>query len=132
MIVSKIRLLFFAGVAAIPIALTSCADPQATGDFTTTTPVETSPEPSTPVAVPGLAVVPAIDINTASEEDLKKLADKLGVSDLAEKIEEKRPYNDINELASKEVISPEQLEYIKDDIVVKDVPKDSEEKPTEE
>lgn len=125
MIVSKIRLLFFAGVAAIPIALTSCADPQATGGYGTT--VETSPEPLvTPVVVPGLAIVPAININTASEEDLKKLADKLGVSDLPEKIEEKRPYDDINELASKEVISPEQLDYIKNDIVVKEASEDSE------
>ncbi len=124
MIVSKIRLLFFAGVAAIPIALTSCADPQATGGYGTT--VETSPEPSTPVVVPGLAIVPAININTASEEDLKKLADKLGVSDLPEKIEENRPYDDINELASKEVISPEQLDYIQNDIVVKEASKDSE------
>ena len=124
MIVSKIRLLFFAGVAAIPIALTSCADPQAAGDYTTT--VETSPNTSTAVVVPGQAIVPAIDINTASEEDLKKLADKLGVSDLPEKIEEKRPYDDINELASKEVISPEQLDYIQNDIVVKEASKDSE------
>ena len=72
MIVSKIRLLFFAGLAAIPIALTSCADPEATGRYGTT--VQTSPEPPAPVVVPAQAIVPAVNINTASEEDLKKLA----------------------------------------------------------
>jgi DNA uptake protein ComE-like DNA-binding protein len=65
--------------------------------------------------------MPAININTASQEELKTLGDKLGIADLPSKIEEKRPYNDINELVSKEVISPQQLDYIQNDILVKDV-----------
>lgn len=120
-ILSKIRLLFFAGLAALPIALSSCADPQA---YTTT-------EGASP-SVADESIQPAININTASDEELKKLADKLGVSDLPEKIKAKRPYEDINELASKQVISPQQLDYIQNDILVKDVATDSEEKPTEE
>ncbi len=103
-ILSKIRLLFFVGLAALPIALSSCADPQA---YTTTT--EASPSV-------------AININTASDEELKKLADKLNVPDLPEKIKANRPYNEIDELVSKQLISPQQLDYIQNEILVKDVP----------
>jgi len=113
-ILSKIRFLFFAGLAALPIALSSCADPEATVNDATT-----------PVASPsvvGESIQPAININAASDEELKKLADKLNVPDLPQKIKANRPYNDINELVSKQVVSPPQLDYIKNDILVKDVP----------
>jgi DNA uptake protein ComE-like DNA-binding protein len=103
MIAPKIRLLFFAGLAALPIALSSCADPQA---YTTTKE----------------SIQQTVNINTASDEELKKLADKLNVPDLPEKIKANRPYNDIDELVSKQVISPPQLDYIQNDILVKDVP----------
>ena len=117
---SKIRLLFLTGVASIPIALTSCADPEATGGYNTTV-VEPTTDVNAVVVIPGQPIEPAININTASEQELIQLADKLGVSDLPEKIKAKRPYNDINELVSKEVISPQQLDYIQNDILVKDV-----------
>lgn len=120
-ILSKIRLLFFVGLAALPIALSSCADPQ----------VYTTPDEPSPSVAPE-SIQPAININAASDEELKKLADKLGVSDLPEKIKANGPYNDINELVSKQVISPQQLDYIQNDILVKDVPTDSEEQETEE
>ena len=129
MIVSKIRLLFFAGVAAIPIALTSCADPEATGEYNTTV-VEPTPDVSAVVVVPGQAIEPAININDASDRELIQLADKIGVPDLPEKIKQNRPYNDINELVSKEVISPQQLDYIQNDILVKDVSETTQEGAT--
>lgn len=113
-ILSKIRLLFFAGLAALPIALSSCADPEATGNYTTTK------EPSPSVA--SESIQQTININMASDEELKKLADKLNVPDLPEKIKANRPYNDINELVSKQVISPPQLDYIQNDILVQDLP----------
>ena len=123
-ILSKIRLLFFAGLAALPIALSSCADPEATGNYTTTK------EPSPSVA--SESIQQTININMASDEELKKLADKLNVPDLPEKIKANRPYNDINELVSKQVISPPQLDYIQNDILVQDLPTNWEAKLTEE
>ena len=113
-ILSKTRFLFFAGLAALPIALGSCADPEATGNYTTT--------PGASPSVTDESIQPAININAASDQELKTLADKLGVPDLPEKIKAKRPYEDINELVSKQVISPQQLDYIQNDVLVKDVP----------
>lgn len=117
MIFSKTRLLFLSGLALLPLALTSCVDPNAPGGYNSTPNATSSP----PAVSTSPVMMPAININTASQEELKTLADKLGIADLASKIEEKRPYNDINELVSKEVISPQQLDYIQNDILVKDV-----------
>ena len=114
-ILSKIRLLFFTVLAALPIALSSCADPEATVNYTTT--------PGASPSVADESIQPAININAASDEELKKLADKLNVPDLPEKIKANRPYQDVNELVSKQVISPPQLDYIQNDILVQDVPK---------
>ncbi|NES91331.1 MAG: hypothetical protein F6K13_19985 [Okeania sp. SIO2B9] len=50
--------------------------------------------------------------------EFKLLAIKLNIPELPEKIKENRPYKDINELAVKEVISPQQLDFVKNDITV--------------
>lgn len=110
------RFLSLSGIAASLIVINSCAD--------TTTVVA-------PVASPELSNPPAeniskIDINNASDSDLKKLAIKLNVPDLPEKIKENRPYQDVNELAVKEVISPQQLDFIKTDITVGNPPENPE------
>lgn len=128
MIFSKTRLLFLSGLALFPLALTSCVDPNAPVDYNSSPSATTSPAAVS--ASP--EVMSPININSASQEDLKKLADKLGIADLPSKIEEKRPYQDINELVSKQVISPQQLDYILNDISVKDVSETTDENATDE
>ena len=106
------RFLSLSGIVASLIAMSSCAN--------TTTPItspQTSPGISDPVVTaPGSTI--KIDINDASDSDLKKLAIKLNIPDLPEKIKKNRPYKDINELAVKQVISPQQLDFVKNDITV--------------
>ncbi|MGD1716437.1 hypothetical protein [Dapis sp. BLCC M172] len=107
------RFLSLSTIVASLIAMSSCAN--------TTTPI---PDPNTSPGdsnsglydPPGTTI--KIDINDASDSDLKKLAIKLNIPDLPEKIKQNRPYKDINELAVKQVISPQQLDFVKNDITV--------------
>ncbi len=62
-----------------------------------------------------------ININTAILSELDKLEAKLGVPALSNKIQGSRPYGSIEELVSKKVITPEQLDQIKDMVTVQDV-----------
>lgn len=107
------RFLSLSGIIASLIAMSSCAN-------TTTPNVDPNPSPNSlnsPVST-APENMGKIDINDASDSDLKKLAIKLNVPDLPEKIKENRPYKDINELAVKQVISPQQLDFVKNDITV--------------
>ncbi|NEQ37496.1 MAG: helix-hairpin-helix domain-containing protein [Okeania sp. SIO3I5] len=107
------RFLSFSAIVASLIAMSSCAN-------TTTPTIDTNTSPGTSNSAvsttPGTRI--KIDINDASDSDLKKLAIKLNLPDLPEKIKKNRPYKDINQLAVKKVISPEQLEFVKNDITV--------------
>ncbi len=107
------RFLSLSGIVASLIAMSSCAN-------TTNPPLapNTSPDTSNSAisTAPGTTI--KININNASDSDLKKLAIKLNIPDLPEKIKKNRPYNDINELASKQVITPQQLDFVKNDITV--------------
>lgn len=101
------------GIVASLIAISSCAS-----TITPNTTPNTSPGTSNSnVSIPPGATI-KIDINDASDSDLKKLAIKLNVPNLPEKIKESRPYKDINELAIKKVMSPKQLDFVKNDITV--------------
>ncbi|MDY7004413.1 MAG: helix-hairpin-helix domain-containing protein [Cyanobacteriota bacterium] len=107
------RFLSLSGIIASLIAMSSCAntttptvDPNASPN-SLNSPVSTAPD-----------TMSKIDINDASDSDLKKLAIKLNLPDLPKKIKENRPYKDINELAAKQVISPQQLDFVKNDITV--------------
>lgn len=106
------RFLSLSGIAASLIAMTSCAD-----TTTVVTPTE-SPDSTTSAVSTAPENLSKIDINNASDSDLKKLAIKLSVPELPEKLKENRPYQDINELVAKQVISPQQLDFIKTDITV--------------
>ncbi|MDE5075097.1 MAG: hypothetical protein O4749_03165 [Trichodesmium sp. St5_bin2_1] len=107
------RFLSLSGIFTSLIAISSCANP--------TTP-QANPKTSPGISPLAVSTVPSstikIDINDAPDSDLKKLAIKLNVPGLPEKIKESRPYKDINELAIKQVISPQQLDFIKNDVTV--------------
>ncbi|MEM1171499.1 MAG: hypothetical protein AAGJ08_21060 [Cyanobacteria bacterium P01_H01_bin.35] len=107
------RFLSLSGIVASLIAMSSCANTTTTNVPPNTTPGTSNSEVSN---VPGTTI--KIDINDASDSDLKKLAIKLNIPDLPEKIKQNRPYKDINELAVKQVISPQQLDFVKNDITV--------------
>ncbi|MGK7918558.1 MAG: hypothetical protein AB4080_00925 [Trichodesmium sp.] len=107
------RFLSLSGIVASLIAMSSCANPTTPGPDTNASLNTSNPTPS---LAPGSTI--KIDINDASDSDLKKLAIKLNIPDLPEKIKNNRPYSDINQLAVKQVISPQQLDFVKNDITV--------------
>lgn len=107
------RFLSLSTIVASLIAMSSCAN-----TTTPTTDPNTNPGTSNPALSPAPGTTIKIDINDASDSDLKKLAIKLNIPDLPEKIKKNRPYKDINELAVKQVISPQQLDFVKNDITV--------------
>ncbi|MDE5069940.1 MAG: helix-hairpin-helix domain-containing protein [Trichodesmium sp. St2_bin6] len=110
--INYFHFLSLSGIVASLIAISSCAS-----TITPNTTPNTSPTSNSTVSIaPGATI--KIDINDASDSDLKKLAIKLNVPDLPEKIKESRPYKDINELAIKKVMSPKQLDFVKNDITV--------------
>lgn len=110
------RFLSLSGIVASLIAMTSCAD------TTTVVAPTVSPESSTSVESTSPESMSKIDINNASDSDLKKLAIKLSMPELPEKVKVNRPYQDVNELVVKQVISPQQLDFIKTDITVEKIP----------
>ncbi|MCH2048649.1 MAG: helix-hairpin-helix domain-containing protein [Trichodesmium sp. ALOHA_ZT_67] len=111
--INYFHFLSLSGIVASLIAISSCAS--------TITP-NTTPNTSPGTSNSNVSIAPGatikIDINDASDSDLKKLAIKLNVPNLPEKIKESRPYKDINELAIKKVMSPKQLDFVKNDITV--------------
>ncbi|MBD2021705.1 helix-hairpin-helix domain-containing protein [Leptolyngbya sp. FACHB-36] len=64
---------------------------------------------------------PKININSAILSELDKLEAKLGVPALSNKIQASRPYGKIDELVSKNVISQEQFDQIKDQVTIEDI-----------
>ncbi len=110
--INHFRFLSLSAIVASLIAMSSCANTNTQIDPNTT------PGTSNPALSPAPGSTIKIDINDASDSDLKKLAIKLNIPDLPEKIKTNRPYKDINELAVKQVISPEQLDFVKNDITV--------------
>jgi DNA uptake protein ComE-like DNA-binding protein len=86
------------------------------------------PSPPPPMAKPGTSAPPApaeaksqIDINTATEDELKALN---GIGDAyAKKIVEGRPYAKKDQLVSKKIIPKATYDKIKDQIIAKQPPK---------
>ncbi len=62
-----------------------------------------------------------ININTAILSELDKLEAKLGIPALSHKIQASRPYGKTEELVSKNVLTQEQFDQIKDMVTVEDV-----------
>jgi DNA uptake protein ComE-like DNA-binding protein len=113
--IRQIRSLSIVGLVAGLVALTGCGE--------TTPPVAESPVPSPSVASPVATTTtapsgPKVDINTASAEELKKLGDKLGLPEFPDKVIANRPYTEANQLVVKQVISPQQFDFIMNEIVI--------------
>jgi hypothetical protein len=64
---------------------------------------------------------PKININAAILSELDKLEAKLGVPALSNKIQASRPYGKVEELVSKNVMTQEQFDQIKDMVTIEDV-----------
>lgn len=62
-----------------------------------------------------------ININTAILSELDKLEAQLGVPALSHKIQSSRPYGSTEELVSKQVISQEQYDQIKDQVTIEEI-----------
>lgn len=113
--IRQIRSLSIVGLVAGLVALTGCGE--------STPPVAESPVPSPSVASPVATTTatpsgPKVDINTASAEELKKLGDKLGLPEFPDKVIANRPYTEANQLVVKQVISPQQFDFIMNEIVI--------------
>jgi hypothetical protein len=72
---------------------------------------------------PGMAYSSAtkININNAILSELDKLEAKLGSPALSNKIQASRPYGSVEELVSKNVLTQEQFDQVKDSITVEDI-----------
>jgi hypothetical protein len=105
-------------VALLAISLNNCAN---------STPSETAsaPQPSVvSAAAPDSTTAigdPKININSAILSELDKLEAKLGVPALSHKIQASRPYGSTADLVSKNVVTQEQYDQIKDQITVEDI-----------
>lgn len=64
---------------------------------------------------------PKININSAILSELDKLEAKLGVPALSNKIQASRPYGKTEELVSKNVVTADQYEQIKDMVTIEDI-----------
>lgn len=113
--IRQIRSLSIVSLLVSLVSLTGCGE--------TTPPVTESPVPSPSIASPVATTTaapsgPKVDINTASAEELKKLGDKLGLPEFPDKVINNRPYTEANQLVVKQVISPQQFDFIMNEIVI--------------
>jgi DNA uptake protein ComE-like DNA-binding protein len=107
------------------ISLTSCgnesnnnSNSSSSGNKTEQTTTKNQPEHSDNM---GHGSGKKININSAILSELDKLEAKLGVPALSNKIQASRPYTKSEDLVSKNVISQEQFEKIKDLITIEDI-----------
>lgn len=119
---STFRSLSFAFSIASLVTLTSCGGNQNNVQSTSTP--AASPNAGTTETVShttGHTGKPKININTAILSELDKLEAKLGVPALSNKIQSNRPYGKIEELVSKQVITQEQFDQVKDMVTIEDI-----------
>lgn len=64
---------------------------------------------------------PKININTAILSELDKLEAELGIPALSHQIQASRPYGSIEDLVSKNVLSQEQFDQIRDQVTVEEI-----------
>jgi Helix-hairpin-helix motif len=88
-------------------------------------PQPTAPNAASPAAVssaaPEASGDPKININSAILSELDKLEAQLGVPALSNRIQASRPYGSIEDLVSKQVISQEQFDQIKNQVTIEDI-----------
>lgn len=114
---SILRFLFLSITTALLVILVSCSQPN-TSNNSTPPPANTSTATNTSL---GQSNKEQININTAILSELDKFEAALGIPALSNKIQANRPYASPEELVSKNVISQEQFDQIKDQVTVEDV-----------
>jgi DNA uptake protein ComE-like DNA-binding protein len=117
---SILRFLALAVAAAMLVVLTNCSQAKTTGDASNSAPA-TSSSPAATSANNPTSGKKQININTAILSELDKLEAKLGIPALSNKIQASRPYGSPQELVSKNVITQEQFDQIKDMVTIQDV-----------
>lgn len=109
--------LFFAALGLSVVISCSSQTPNATAPAST----DASPAQSSTTEHVGHSGKPKININTAILSELDKLEAKLAVPALSHKIQASRPYGKPEELVSKNVVSQEQYDQIKDMVTIEDI-----------
>jgi len=117
---SILRFLALAVGAAMLVVLTNCSQATTTGDASNSAPATNSSPAATSANNP-TSSKKQININTAILSELDKLEAKLGIPALSNKIQASRPYGSPQELVSKNVITQEQFDQIKDMVTIQDV-----------
>lgn len=99
------------------VSFTGCGNPSSTPTATT------SPAPmSSPAGMDhSMHGDKKININSAILSELDKLEAKLGIPALSNKIQASRPYGSTEELVSKNVITQEQFDQVKDMVTIEDI-----------
>ncbi|UBF26775.1 helix-hairpin-helix domain-containing protein [Kovacikia minuta CCNUW1] len=111
------------------LALALCVALFAVVSSCNSTPTATNPSPQATTSAAssevtshsGHAGKPQININSAILSELDKLEAKLGIPALSHKIQASRPYGKTEELVSKNVITQEQFDQIKEMVTIEDI-----------
>lgn len=118
---SIVRYLLMAlGIALLIIGLNNC-DAGSNQQQTSTPPPTTSTPTTPPTTTSSTNTKPKININTAILSELDKLEAQLAIPALSNKIQASRPYGTTVDLVSKNVITQEQFDKIKDQVTVEDI-----------
>jgi hypothetical protein len=112
------RFLGLMAIACMVAFLISC-NPQANNSTAPASPAATSS--SSPMSSQAPGGKPQININTALLSELDKLEAKLGIPALSNKIQGSRPYANTQELVTKQIISQEQFDQVKDLVTIETV-----------
>lgn len=115
---SILRFLFLSITTALLVILVSCSQPNTSNNPTQPPATNTSTASN---ASQNQNNKEQININTAILSELDKFEAALGIPALSNKIQANRPYASPEELVSKNVISQEQFDKIKDSVTVEDV-----------
>jgi DNA uptake protein ComE-like DNA-binding protein len=117
---AMVRFLFLGLTSALLVIVVSCSQtPNTTKN--TTQPPTTNTSSATSSSAQHHGSKEQININTAILSELDKFEAMLGVPALSNKIQASRPYASPEELVSKNVVSQEQFDKIKDMVTVEDI-----------
>ena len=115
---SILRFLFLSITTALLVIMVSCSQPNTSNNPTQPPATNTSTASTSSQNQGGKD---QININTAILSELDKFEAALGIPALSNKIQANRPYASPEELVSKNVISQEQFDKIKDQVTIQDV-----------